>query len=221
MGLLWRLLSGIRACHGGSSRWCRETTGNGTRALPPQGMTVDAQCQGKRTMSSSATEISWPERGIRGDPAVSLLVLTPLLTPTLPILCPPILCCRHLGAMRWEKHVKNISRGQKMRLLSLKKQRRLSEALYTPLMDKAGGHQALDTRPHPQVASITTVQRLTKNPSLERHFSLKGNLRGSDAWKVMKTFLMEKLIKRRRETHEPCGGVQAQGPGQAEAFSQG
>lgn len=37
----------------------------------------------------------------------------------------------------------------------------------------------------------------------------------------MKTFLIEKLVKGRRGTHEPHGGVQFQGPDQAEALSQG
>ena len=56
-------------------------------------------------------------------PAVSFLVLKPCLPPTLLVLCPPILWCCHLGAMRQENHRKTISPGQKMQLLSLKKQR--------------------------------------------------------------------------------------------------
>lgn len=48
-------------------------TAKGTRALPPQAMTVP-RGKRKKTVSSSATEMSLAGTGIRADPAVSLLV---------------------------------------------------------------------------------------------------------------------------------------------------
>lgn len=76
-----------------------------------------------------------------------------------------------------------------------------------------------DHQSHLQVTFIMIVQWLTENPSLEMPFPKKGNFRGSDHWKVMKTFLKEKLIKKRRQTHEQH--VQSQSLGQTWALSHG
>ena len=107
---------GHQHCHVGSSWGCREMAGNGTKALPSQGTKMPS-VRGREPYLLQQQNL--PAQGEDSEVTCCFSscfnnhISLPLCSFCSLPLCPPILCCCHLGAVRQENHRRTISPGQK------------------------------------------------------------------------------------------------------------